>query len=162
MLNIYVDADGSPVKEEVYRVAARYKLKIFLVANRGFKIPLDPKIEMVVVPGKFDAADDWIVGHIEKNDIAITADILLADRCVKKEARVLGHKGLELTEDNIGSAVASRELMAHLRQIGEISGGPKAMEARDRSKFLQTLDQIIQSLLKNAGCPQALTSRRQS
>ncbi len=146
MLNIYIDADGCPVKDETYKVAMRYKLNIFVVANKHINIPLHPQIEMVVVPGKFDAADDWIVEHITKDDIAITADILLADRLVKKEARVLGPKGKEFNEENIGMAVASRDLMAHLRQTGEIVGGQKPISQKDKSYFLQTIDQIIQSI----------------
>jgi uncharacterized protein YaiI (UPF0178 family) len=101
---------------------------------------------MVVVSGGFDAADDWIAEKIENGDIAITADLLLADRCIKKQARVLGPKGQELTEDSIGSALATRELMANLRHMGEMRGGPSAMEKKDRSQFLSKLDQIIQSI----------------
>lgn len=149
MLNIYIDADGCAVKEEVYKVAARYKLKVFLVANKALNYPYDADIEMVVVPGNFDAADDWIVNAIGLGDIAITADILLADRCIKKQARVLGPKGEEFTEDSIGSAVAMRELMSNLRQMGEMRGGPKPMEKKDRSQFLGKLDQIIQGLKRS-------------
>ena len=104
---------------------------------------------MIVVPGTPDSADDWIVEHVEANDIVITADILLADRCVKKQARVLGPKGVEFTEDSIGSAVATRELMKHLREIGESRGGPAPMEKKDRSLFLGKLDQIIQNIKRN-------------
>lgn len=148
-IEIFIDADGCPVKEEVYRVATRYQLKVFIVANKWMKTPLG-NIEMIVVPGNFDAADDWIVENAKENDIVITADILLADRCLKKstQIRVLGHKGKEFTDDNIGEMVASRELMNNLRQMGEISGGPKPHESKDRSVFLQKLDQIIQTLKK--------------
>lgn len=149
MTKIFVDADGCPVKEEVYRVAERYKLSVVIVANKSLSLPLNPLLEMVVVSGNFDAADDWIVENCKAHDIVITADILLADRCVKKLARVLGHKGEEFTEDNIGSAVASRQLMQNLRQMGEIKGGPAAMDKKARSKFLETLDRIIQSLKKH-------------
>ncbi len=145
-MNIYIDADGCPVKEETYKVAARYKLKVFVVANKALNIPFGEEVEMVVVKGHFDAADDWIVDQIGAGDIAITADILLADRCIKKQARVLGTKGKEFTEDSIGSAVASRELMQNLRHMGESRGGPAPMEKKDRSQFLAQLDQIIQSL----------------
>ena len=145
-MNIYIDADGCPVKEETYKVAARYKLKVFVVANKALHIPFEENIEMVVVNGSFDAADDWIVEKIGVGDIAITADILLADRCIKKQARVLGTKGKEFTEDSIGSAVASRELMQNLRHMGEVRGGPAPMEKKDRSQFLAQLDQIIQAL----------------
>ncbi len=150
MLKIYVDADACPVKEEIYKVAGRYQLKVFVVANSPMKIPLSPMIEMVSVSGHFDAADDWIVEKSEPGDILITSDILLADRCVKKNIRVLSPKGIEWTEDNIGSAVASRELMQNLRHMGEMRGGPAPMQKQDRSQFLGKLDQIIQSLKRKS------------
>ncbi len=149
MLDIYIDGDGCAVKEEVYKVAARYKLKVFLVANKSMSCPFEQDIEMVVVKGGIDAADDWIAEKIEIGDIAVTSDIPLADRCIKKQARVLGPKGVEFTEDSIGSALATRELMTNLRHMGEMRGGPAPMEKKDRSKFLSTLDQIIQSVKKN-------------
>ena len=148
MTKIYIDADACPVKDEIYRVAKRYQLKVLVVANQYINLPIAPLIEMIVVKGNFDAADDWIVEQVHNGDIVITADILLADRCVKKSARVLGHKGDEFTEDNIGSAVANRELMQNLRHMGEVRGGPAPMDKKARSKFLGTLDQIIQSLKK--------------
>ncbi len=146
MTKIYIDADGCPVKDEVYRVAERYQLSVLLVANKPLNLPLNPLLKMIVVNGDFDAADDWIVKNGQPGDIVITADILLADRCVKKSMRVLGHKGDEFTEDNIGSAVANRELMQNLRQMGEARGGPAPMNKKARSQFLGTLDRIIQSL----------------
>ena len=149
MAKIFIDADGCPVKEEVYRVAERYQLNVVLVANKPLNLPLNPLLEMVVVKGNFDAADDWIVDNCQAFDIVVTADILLAERCVKKSARALGHKGDEFTEDNIGSAVASRELMQNLRHMGEVRGGPAPMDKQARSKFLATLDRIIQSLKKD-------------
>lgn len=149
MLNIYVDGDGCAVKPEVYKVADRYGLKTFLVANKTIPHPFAGNIEMIVVSGSFDAADDWIVEKVEKNDIVITADILLADRCIKKQARVLGPKCKEFTEDSIGSAVAMRELSETLRQMGEVRGGPAPMQPKDRSQFLATLDQIIQSVKRS-------------
>ncbi len=145
-MNIYIDADACPVKNETYKVAARYKIKVFVVANQHLNIPLDPNIEMKVVSGDFDAADDWIAEQITKGDILITSDILLAERAVKKEARVLGSKGQELDEENIGAALASRELNTHLRQIGKTGTGPKSMTKNDRSVYLGKLDQIIQQL----------------
>lgn len=148
MTKIYIDADACPVKDEVYRVAERYQLKVILVANQYINIPMNSLFQMEVVKGNFDAADDWIVEKAQAGDIVITADILLADRCVKKSVRVLGHKGDEFTEDNIGSAVANRELMQNLRHMGEIKAGPAPMDKKARSKFLGTLDQIIQSLKK--------------
>ncbi len=145
MTVIYIDADACPVKDETYKVAERYQLKVILVANSAIRTPLNPLIEMKVVSGSFDAADDWIAEHVTREDVVITTDILLADRCVKKSARVLSPKGEEFTEDNIGSAVASRELMQNLRHMGEMRGGPAPMDAKFRSKFLGKLDQILQA-----------------
>jgi uncharacterized protein YaiI (UPF0178 family) len=146
MTKIFIDADGCPVKEEVYRVAERYKLPVVLVANKALTLPNNPLLQMVVVSSDFDAADDWIAQNSQAGDIVITTDILLADRCVKKSVRVLGHKGEEFTEDNIGSAVATRELMQNLRHMGEMRGGPAPMDKKARSKFLGTLDTMIQAL----------------
>ena len=143
---IYVDADGCAVKEEIFKVAVRCKVKVVLVANKKFHIPNNPLFRLEVVSGGFDAADDWIVEHITDRDVAITTDILLAERCVKKQARVLGPKGIEFTEDNVGMAVANRELMQNLRHMGEMRGGPAPMEKKDRSQFLGKLDQILQEL----------------
>lgn len=148
MLKIYIDADGCSVKNEIYKVASRYKIKVFVVANKSLSTPLDENIEMVTVAGKFDAADDWIAENIQADDIAVTADILLADRILKKKGRVVGPKGKEFTEDSIGSALASRELMANLRHMGEATGGPSSMQPKDRSQFLSKLDQMIQAVLK--------------
>lgn len=146
MLVLFIDADGCPVKNEAYKVATRYQLKVFVVANKPIKVPFDPLIEMKTVSGGFDAADDWIVENTTAGDIVVTSDILLAERCVKKQVRALGPKGLEWTEDNIGGAVAGRELMQNLRHMGETRGGPAPMEKKDRSAFLGKLDQIIQDL----------------
>jgi uncharacterized protein YaiI (UPF0178 family) len=146
MTKIYIDADGCPVKDEVYRVAERYKLPVVLVANKRLNLPLNSLLEMVVVTGAFDAADDWIVENSMPNDIVVTADILLADRCLKKSVRALGPKGVEFTSDNIGSAVAIRELTHELRQSGEMHSGPAPMDKKARSRFLVKLDEIIQTL----------------
>jgi len=146
MTKIYVDADGCPVKSEVYRVAERYKLPVVLVANKRLNLPMHSDLEMVVVNGAFDAADDWIVENSKPNDIVVTADILLADRCLKKSVRALGPKGVEFTPDNIGSVVATRELLQDLRQSGEMHGGPAPMDKKARSRFLGKLDEMIQSL----------------
>jgi uncharacterized protein YaiI (UPF0178 family) len=146
MIRIYIDADGCPVKQEVYRVAERYELEVAVVANKQLTLPPSSLLKMVVVTGAFDAADDWIVENAQPNDIVITGDILLADRCVKKSARVLSPKGVEFTADNIGSAVATRELMRDLRDMGEVFGGPAPMDKKSRSRFLGKLDEIIQSL----------------
>lgn len=146
---IYIDADACPVKDEVYKVAARYQLSVIVVANQYINVPMSGLIQMEVVSGGFDAADDWIVEQSHAKDIVITADILLADRCVKKQVRVLGPKGEEFTEDNVGSAVASRELMQNLRHMGEMRGGPAPMDKKARSHFLNKLDQIIQSIKRS-------------
>lgn len=146
MAKILIDADACPVKEEVYKVAERYKVKVIVVANTYLRLPPNPLLEMQVVTGNFDAADDWIVENCTAHDIVVTIDILLANRCIKKSARVLGHKGHEFTEDNIGTAVAQRELMENLRHMGEMRGGPSSMDKKARSGFLAKLDEILQSL----------------
>ncbi len=147
MTRIFIDADGCPVKDETYKVSARYQIQVLVVANRTLHLPISPLVEMVVVSGGFDAADDWIVENSVKNDIVITSDILLADRCVKKQVRCLNPKGEEFTEDNIGSKVAGRELMQNLRHMGDLrAGGPSPMDKKSRSQFLGKLDQIIQSV----------------
>ncbi len=146
MLKIFIDADGCPVKEEVYRVARRYGLEVALVANSCMRAPSDATIEMILVDGNFDAADDWIAKHAGENDVVITADIPLASRCLKKKAMVLRPTGREFTEEYIGEALASRELMSHLRDLGTLTGGPAPFENRDRSRFLHRLDEIIQTV----------------
>ncbi len=146
MLVIYIDGDGCSVKEEVYKVAGRYQMKVFVVANSAMRIPMDPLVELVVVEQGLDVADTWIAERCEADDIVITADIPLADRCLKRQARVLGLKGEEFTEDSIGSALAMRELMSNIRLMGEMKGGPKPMEKKDRSQFLAKLDTIIQQI----------------
>lgn len=146
MLEIYIDADGCPVKEETYKVAIRYQMKVRIVANKPLSIPPLPLFEMKVVPQGADEADNWIAENIEENDICITADIPLADRCLKKGAKVLDHRGEEFTEDMIGDAMATRELMKHLRELGEVRGGPAPFEKRDRSNFLSSLDRVIQGI----------------
>ena len=150
MLHLYIDGDGCPVKEEAYKVADRYQLKVTVVANKPMLVPSNNRTRMVVVrSGHLDAADDWIAEHVERNDIVVTADIPLADRCLKKGARVLGTKGEEFTEDGVCDAMATRELMQTLRQFGSMGGGPAPMDKKDRSRFLGKLDQIIQSLKRS-------------
>ncbi len=146
MLHIFVDADACPVKQEVYRVANRYRLDVTLVANAWMRVPNEPRIALQVVEGGFDAADDWIAEQVQSRDIVVTADIPLASRCIEKGARVLGPTGNPFTENNIGSSLATRDLLSDLRDAGEISGGPPPMQKRDRSRFLQQLDQMIQSI----------------
>jgi uncharacterized protein YaiI (UPF0178 family) len=142
-MSIYLDADACPVKEEVYRVARRYEIRVYVVANSPLRVPQDALIELVVVKGGFDAADDWIAERIGVGDIAVTADIPLADRCLRRGARVLGPKGLEFTEDDIGNALATRALLDMLRQSGEFGGGPAPFAKADRSRFLAKLDETI-------------------
>ena len=139
MPEIYIDADGCPVKQEVFRVAQRYGLKVFVVANSYQSTPPTPLVEAVVVGSGFDAADDWIAERAGACDIVITNDIPLADRCLKRNARVLGAKGVEFTEDSIGNAIAARELHSHLRDLGVMGGGPKPMQNKDKSRFCPSL-----------------------
>ena len=146
MLHIYIDADACPVKQEVYRVAVRYRLDVTLVANSWMRVPKESWLTLKVVSDGFDAADDWIVEQVQRHDIVVTADILLASRCLKKGACVIGSTGKSFRDDNIGQAVATRALMADLRASGEITGGPAPLAARDRSCFLQELDKVIQAI----------------
>ena len=140
---IYVDADACPVKDEVLRVGARHGIKVTFVANRGLRPSRDPMIANVLVPQGADAADDWIVEHAEPGDIVITADIPLAGRCLKTGATVLGPTGRPFTESSIGMALAMRELNQHLRETGESRGLNAAFTAKDRSAFLQALDEAV-------------------
>ena len=146
MLHIFIDADACPVKQEVYRVARRCRLDVTLVANSWMRVPNETWIDLKVVSDGFDAADDWIVERVQPDDIVVTADILLASRCVKEGARVIGPTGKSFTDDNIGQAVATRELLSELRSAGEITGGPPPLKKRDRSRFLQKLDEVIQRI----------------
>jgi hypothetical protein len=146
VLQIFVDADGCPVKDEVYRVARRHDLGATLVSNSRMWIPEEDRFTLVVVGDRFDAADDWIVEHAAGDDIVISADIPLASRCLRKGAIVLDHRGGTFTEDNIGAALASRELSSHLRDLGTITGGPPPFSARDRSRFLHRLDETIRTV----------------
>ena len=136
------------MKNEAIRVAKRYGLKVYLASNSDIQIPQDELVKVVVVKDHFDAADDWIAEHIHAKDIAVSADIPLASRCLKKGARVIDPKGRVFTEESIGEALASRELMAYLREMGNMTGGPAPYEKRDRSRFLQRLDDLIQAVLK--------------
>jgi uncharacterized protein YaiI (UPF0178 family) len=141
--HIFVDADACPVKEEVYRVAGRLRLKVTLVANSRMRIPPAPWLTLEVVGAGLDAADDWIVKNAQPFDIVISTDILLAERCLAEGASVLGPNGRPFTEENIGHAVATRELMSELRAGGEITGGPAPLNKRDRSRFLHQLDAMV-------------------
>jgi uncharacterized protein YaiI (UPF0178 family) len=147
---IYVDADACPVKAEVYRVAERHGVRVYVVANSFINVPQDPLIERVLVGSGFDAADDWIAERARRGAIVVTADVPLASRCIKAGADVIGPSGKPFTEASIGMALATRNLLDGLRAGGEITGGPKPFSARDRSSFLSALDLAIVRL-KRAG-----------
>jgi uncharacterized protein YaiI (UPF0178 family) len=146
MLHIYVDGDACPVKEEVIRVATRHDLEVTIVSNGGVRPRANPKIHIVVVEAGADSADDWIVTQIATGDIAITADILLADRCLKKGAHVIGHSGRPFTPENIGNMIAGRSIGAHLREMGVGSTGQASFSKNDRSQFLQALEVSVQAV----------------
>lgn len=150
LLDVFVDADGCPVKDEVYRVAERHGLKVYVVANTILRVPARPFIEAVVVKEGLNGADDWIVEKVEQDDIVVTADIPLADRCLQKKARVLGTTGKPFTDRMIGGALATRELMQELRQAGTITGGPAPFKPADRSRFLSALDDMIHAIKRDA------------
>ncbi len=143
MPDIFVDADACPVKQEVYRVAGRHALRVTLVSNSWMRTPGDDWIELVVVDGGLDVADDWIADRVQEGDVVVTADIPLASRCLKKRARVVAPTGRVFTEDMIGEALATREILSQLRDAGVVTGGPAPFEKRDRSRFLQNLDEAI-------------------
>lgn len=150
MTDIYIDGDACPVREETYRVAERLGLRVFVVSNgsRPIRPPANPDIRMIIVPEGADAADDWIVEHIGPSDICVTADIPLASRCLAKGARALSPAGKPWTSDNIGSALAGRELSRHLRELGQTGGGPAPFSKADRSRFLSVLDTMVQAALR--------------
>ena len=146
---ILVDADACPVKDEIYKVAQRHKVAVTIVSNSPFRIPDNPLFSRVVVNDSFDAADDWIAEQTTDRSVVITADILLAERCVNAGAAVLSHNGKPFTKDSIGSAVATRAIMADLRSgmaAADGIGGPPPFTKADRSQFLQSLDQVLVKL----------------
>ena len=144
---ILVDADACPVKEEIYRVAARYKAHVRVVSNSPFRVPVSERVKRVVVSDSFDAADDWIAEHATPESVVVTADILLAERCLKAGARVLKHDGREFDAASIGSALATRAIMEDLRAgMDGIGGGPPPFSKADRSRFLQALDRVLVQL----------------
>ncbi|KZL05118.1 hypothetical protein PsAD2_04473 [Pseudovibrio axinellae] len=146
---IYIDADACPVKDEIYKVADRYQLKVFVVANSFINTPRHMDIERVIVPEGPDVADDWIAERVEPGDIVVTQDIPLADRVVKAGSIALSPKGKVFDEASIGMALATRNLMEDLRSFGEQTSGPRPFSPRDRSQFLQKIDQIIQQLKRD-------------
>jgi uncharacterized protein YaiI (UPF0178 family) len=143
MTTLYIDADACPVKDEVYRVAGRYGLAVFVVRNSWIRAPADPRISLVVVDQGADVADDWIAERAGAGDIVITADIPLAHRALSAGAQALHPAGRPFTTDNIGGALASRAVGEHLRSMGEVTGGPSAFGPADRSRFLQALDAAV-------------------
>ena len=152
MTAIYIDADACPVREEVYRVAGRYELTVFVVSNgsRPIRPVASPLIRMITVGEGADAADDWIAEHIKSADICITADIPLASRCLAKGARAVANNGKHWTADNIGSALAGREIGRHLRELGVATGGPASFAKSDRSRFLVALDTAVTAAMRTA------------
>ncbi|OYY91960.1 MAG: hypothetical protein B7Y45_00220 [Sphingomonas sp. 28-66-16] len=150
MIRILVDADACPVKDEIYRVAERHAAPVAIVANSAFRVPVTPMVERVVVSESFDAADDWIAERAGPATIVITADILLADRCLKAGATVIAPTGKPFTTSSIGSAIATRAIMADLRAGGDVVGGPAPFSKNDRSRFLGALDAALVKL-KRAG-----------
>ena len=145
-VRIYVDADACPVKDEIYRVAARLKVNVSVVAGNFIRIPDDPMIERIAAGSGMDAADDWIAERAGITDIVVTSDIPLASRCVKAGATVLAPNGKPFSEQSIGMTLAVRNLMTDLRSSGEITGGPRGFTPRDRSAFLSALDQAIRRI----------------
>ncbi|NWK95691.1 YaiI/YqxD family protein [Sphingobium lactosutens] len=144
-MKILVDADACPVKEEIYKVAWRHEVPVTIVSNSPIRIPAHPLLDRVVVSDGFDAADDWIAERADKDSICITADILLADRCLKAGAVVIAPNGKPFTTSSIGAAVATRAIMADLRAgaVGDAIGGPPPFSKADRSRFLSSLDEAL-------------------
>lgn len=152
-VTILIDADACPVKDEIYRVAERYRAEVRVVSNAPFRIPDSPRVRRVVVSDSFDAADDWIAGAADGRSVVVTGDILLAERCLKAGARVLWHKGDEFTAASIGTAIATRAILADLRAgmdgpTGSAGGGPAPFGKADRSRFLQALDRVMVAMAR--------------
>ncbi len=157
-VTILIDADACPVKDEIYRVADRFKAQVRVVANSYFRVPISDRIQRVVLEGgadgpKFDAADDWIADNADPRSVVITADILLAERCLKTGATVMAHNGRPFDKSSIGSALATRAIMEDLRagmagMDGSVGGGPPPFSKSDRSRFLQELDRVLTALAR--------------
>ena len=161
MLTVFVDADACPVKEEIYRVAARYAMPIKVVANNPMFVPSSPLIELVVRPG-FAAADDYIAEHAGVGDVVATADIPLAARCLEAGAAVLDMRGVPFSINTIGEAMAIRDMMRGLRADGTVSGGPPPMAPKDRSRFLSKLDELLSAARRKYPPPAALPPAAES
>ncbi len=147
--DVYIDADACPVKEDTYRVAKRYSLKVYTVSNVPLILPRADWIVPIVAGKNFDAVDDWIIEHVTKNDIVVTNDLLLVERCLKKEARPLDTRGKIFDENNIGDVMATRGLMDELRQRGALNLGPKKKEKKHHSNFLASLDKLINAAIRS-------------
>lgn len=146
-MTLYIDADACPVKDEAIRVAERHQTRIKLVCDGGLRRPQSQWAELVIVAGGMDAADNWIAETIGPGDICVTSDIPLADRCLKAGGKAIDHKGREFTPDNIGSTLATRNLMSDLRSAGTMEGGGgKPFTPRDRSEFLNGLERVFQAV----------------
>jgi uncharacterized protein YaiI (UPF0178 family) len=150
MSTIYVDADACPVKDEIYKVALRYDLEVLVVANQWMFTPDRGRVKFVRVDDGFDAADDWIAERAGAGDVVVTTDIPLAARCIQGGAHVLSPKGKEFKESTIGGAMASREMLAEMREMGIATGGPAPFDPRDRSRFLGKLDEILQRIRRRS------------
>lgn len=151
MIRILIDADACPVKDEVYKVAARYKVPVMVVSNSPIRIPQSTLVSRKIVSDAFDAADDWIAEQVRPGNVVITADILLADRCLKRGGAVLAPNGKPFTEASIGGAIATRAIMADLRAGGDVIGGPPPFSKQDRSRFLSGLDEMLVRLRRIHG-----------
>jgi uncharacterized protein len=162
MTAIYIDADACPVREETYRVATRLNVPVFVVSNgsRPIRPPGLPNVQMVIVDATPDAADDWIADRITPADVCVTADIPLASRCLAKSARAISPTGKHWTTDNIGNALAGREVARHMREIGMTTGGPSALTRADRSRFLSALDAAVQAAARSSATSAARPDRR--
>ncbi len=145
IMKIFVDADACPVKDEIYKVAWRHEVPVVIVSNSPIRIPAHPLVERVIVSDGFDAADDWIAEWAGSNTLCVTADILLADRCIKAGGMVIAPNGKPFTSSSIGAAVATRAIMADLRAgaMGDAVGGPPPFSKADRSRFLSSLDEAL-------------------
>jgi uncharacterized protein len=152
LTDIYVDGDACPVREEIYRVATRLKVNVFVVSNgsRPIRPPGMSNVSIVLVGDTADAADDWIAERIGSTDVCVTSDIPLASRCLKRGARVVSPTGKQWTDANISNALAGRDIARHLRELGQNTGGPAPMTKRDRSRFLSALDTALQAALREA------------
>jgi len=147
-IEIFIDADACPVKDETYKVAQRYGLKTWVVSNAFMQIPSHPRIERVIVDAGPDVADDWIAERVQPGDIVVTNDIPLAERTLQAGGAALGANGRPFTHDSIGSAIAQRALMEQIRSTGEITGGPRPFDRNDRSRFLQALDETVNKAMR--------------